>query len=229
MTTIMLVEDDEILRENFSELLRDEHFDVETYSDIQSAQARFNQPLPDLVILDITLGKDTDAGFQLCAELRKRCQSIPIIFFTSHDSDFDKISGMRLGVDDYLTKNVSFDYLVVRIKALIKRIRVLSGSKTEKAVKKTSGELMIDLDTFSAYWKGQKLDISLTQLWMLQSLIDRPGHVRSHEQLMQAANVVVEHNTVTAHIKNLRVQFQKVDPMFSSIKTERGFGYRWAN
>jgi two-component system OmpR family response regulator len=227
MASIMLVEDDDLLRENFAELLRDEGFDVEAFADRPAALRRFEQPLPDLVILDITLGKETEAGFQLCSELRKRSETIPVIFFTSHDSDFDKISGMRFGVDDYLTKDVSMDYLVVRIKALLRRIETLSGVRAESGNELRRGDLALNMDTLTAQWKGETLNLSLTQLWILHALASHTGHVKSYEQLMCAAKVTVEPNTIAAHIKNIRKLFQAVDPAFSAIKTERSMGYRW--
>ncbi|HRP95696.1 MAG TPA: response regulator [Rhodocyclaceae bacterium] len=227
MTRILLVEDDELLRENFSELLRDEGFEVEACADSATTLKRFDQPLPDLVILDITLGKETDAGFRLCSELRKRSETIPIIFFTSHSSDFDKISGMRFGVDDYLTKDVSLDYLVVRIKTLLRRIETLSGAKAEPENELRRGDLTINMHSLTARWKGTPLKLSLTQLWMLHALASHPGHVKSYEQLMNAAKITVEPNTIAAHIKNIRKIFQDVDSGFSAIRTERNMGYRW--
>ena len=227
MSRIMPVEDDEILRENFTELLRDEGFDVEAFADSEGALAAFDQPLPELAIFDITLGTETDAGFRLCGELRKRSETIPIIFFTSHSSDFDKISGMRLGVDDYLTKDISMDYLVVRIKALLRRFATLSSNKEEPSNEVRRGDLTLNMNTFTARWKGERLNLSLTQLWMLHALASHPGHVKSYEQLMSAGKVTVEPNTISAHIKNIRKVFHAVDPEFAAIKTERNMGYRW--
>lgn len=227
MTRILLVEDDPLLRNNFSELLRDEGFDVETCGDSAAALQAFDQPLPDLVILDITLGRETEAGFRLCSELRKRSETVPIIFFTSHTSDFDKISGMRFGVDDYLTKDTSMDYLAVRIKALLRRIETLSANKAESGIEVSRGDLTLNMSALTARWKGTKLNLSLTQLWMLHALANHPGQVKSYEQLMSAAKITVEPNTIAAHIKNIRKLFLAIDPAFSAIKTERNLGYRW--
>lgn len=227
MPRILLVEDDELLRENFAELLRDEGFEIETAADSDEALRAFERPLPDLVILDITLGRETDAGFRLCSDLRKRSETVPVIFFTSHSSDFDKISAMRFGVDDYLTKDVSMDYLVVRIKALLRRIDTLSGKKAAPDNVMRRGELTLDMNTLTARWRGERLSLSLTQLWMLHALASNPGHVRSNEQLMNAAKITVEPNTIAAHIKNIRKVFAAVDPDFAAIRTERNLGYRW--
>jgi len=229
MATIILVEDDPILQSNFTDLLTDEGFAVEGYTDRQSAMQRFEEFLPDIVLLDISLGRETEAGFQLCQELRKKSETIPIIFLTSHDSDFDKISGMRLGADDYLTKDISMDYLLVRINALLRRIEV------HKAIREnaedtiiTKDKLSINLDELVILWDSTPLDISLTQFWIVRALANHSGHVHTHSQLMEAANITVEPNTIAAHIKNIRERFEEIDPAFSCIKTERGIGYRWA-
>jgi len=229
MAKILFVEDDDTLRENFTRLLQREGFEVDAVSNKVSAMEHFDLSVPDLAILDITLGNETEAGFHLCAELRNKSQTTPIIFFTLHDSDFDKISGMRLGADDYITKDVNLDYLVVRIKALLHRVEVLSGSNTGPDNELKRGNLYINMDTLYAKWKDKPLDLSLTQLWMLYALVNHPGHVRSLQQLMEAANITTQPNTVAVHVKNIRSQFQKIDGDFVSIKTERGIGYRWIN
>lgn len=228
MNTITLVEDDEILRENYTDLLESEGFAIQSYSDYESALLSFNKSLPDLALLDISLGKDTEAGFELCRELRKMSDTLPIIFFTSHASDIDKISGMRLGADDYLTKDISFEYLIVRIKALLKRIKALSGAKVENSNSGiTLGNMQISLATMSAYWKNKHIPLSLTQVYILTDLCKYPGKVRSPQQLMNAAGIIVAPNTIAAHIKNIRNTIREIDADFNAIVTERAAGYRW--
>jgi len=229
MARILFVEDNDTLRDNFTRLLQREGFEVDSVSNKASALEHFDMSVPDLAILDITLGNETEAGFHLCTELRNKSQTTPIIFFTLHDSDFDKISGMRLGADDYITKDVNLDYLIVRIKALLHRVEVLTNGVTEDSNELKRGNLYINMDTLFAKWKDSPINLSLTQLWMLHALANQPGHVRSLQQLMDASNITTQPNTVAVHIKNIRLQFQKIDPEFSAIKTERGIGYRWIN
>lgn len=225
---ITLVEDDEILRDNFSDLLRSEGFEVQTFADRDSAKEGFLRELPDIALLDISLGQDVEAGFSLCTELRQISESLPIIFFTSHASEMDKISGMRLGADDYLTKDISFEYLIVRIRALLKRVSILSSNqKPSQANTISHGPLSIDLDQLSATWNGIHVELSLTQVYMLIALTQQPGKVLTSRNLMNAANIIVEPNTISAHIKNIRNAFRQIDPEFSSIRTERSVGYRW--
>lgn len=227
MYKILFVEDNKDIRESYSKLLKQAGFEVSAVADSSSALKHFDQAKTDLVILDIILGSDSDAGFNLCTELRKRSNSIPIIFLTSLDSDFDKISGMRLGADDYLTKDINIDYLLVRIKALLRRVEVLSGKNNDVLKEMSCGDLIINLDTLTATWKHQALDLNITQIWMLHALTHKPGHVLSIQQLMDAANMTIQANTVAVHIMNIRKAFQAVDANFDAIKNERGIGYRW--
>lgn len=225
MNTILLVEDEVAIRDYYTGALTGAGFEVVSHKDSASAIQQFETAPPDLALLDITLGEDTDAGFHLCMELRKRSKMLPIIFLTSHDSDFDKISGMRLGADDYITKDVNVEYLIVRIKALLNRIEAMSDNNASNNTIK-QGDLTVSMDTLSVFWKEEKVDLSLTQLWMVHALASKINCVRTPQQLMDAANITVESNTITVHINNIRSQFQAIDPDFSAIRTERGIGYR---
>jgi two-component system OmpR family response regulator len=229
MANILFVEDDETIRENYSELLTAAGFRVNGFSDSVSALQHFESHSTDLAILDVALGEDVDAGFHLCAELRKRSEQLPIIFLSVRDSDIDKISGMRLGADDYLTKGASIHYLVARINALLHRIEVLTGAKAASGTILKRGNLTINMDTMYATWKDKPLDLSLTQLWMVHALASNRGYVRTPQQLMDAANITVQTNTLTVHMRNIRQIFESIDPDFSAIRTERGMGYRWVD
>ena len=229
MANILFVEDDDTIRENYSELLTAAGFKVNGFSDSASALQHFESHKTDLAILDIALGEDTDAGFHLCTELRRRSQHLPIIFLTVRDSDIDRISAMRLGADDYLTKGTSVQYLVARIKALLHRIEVLTGAKNVSGNILKRGELTINMDTMYATWKDKPLNLSLTHLWMVHALASNRGFVRTPQQLMDAANITVQTNTLTVHLRNIRKTFEDIDPDFSAIRTERGIGYRWVD
>lgn len=230
MANILYVEDDPTLRENFSKILSSEGFHVSAFSDEKSALDGYSNGQFDLALLDITLGNTIEGGFQLCTELRKLSEKLPIIFFTAHDNDFDKISGMRLGADDYITKDTNVNYLIVRIRALLRRIEVLSRDESDT----TNNEIIIDalkfnMDSLTAHWNNEPLVLTLTQLWILHALTVKPGQVCSLQQLMEAAKITIQPNTVAAHIKSIRNEFMRIDPEFTSIKTERGNGYRWVN
>ena len=227
MDRIILVEDDDILRQNYTELLTDEGFEVEAFADRNSFTTRIEQALPDLVLLDITLGRDRDVGYDLCLELRRRSSTLPIIFFTSHDSEPDRISGLRLGADDYLTKDISMAYLVVRIQSLLKRSAARLHADTGATAVQQVGALSLDPDRLSVLWRETPVPLSLTHFWMVHALIRYPGHVKSHDHLMEAAHITVTPNTIASHIKSIRSHFKAIDPGFHCIETERGRGYRW--
>ncbi len=231
---IAYVEDDDSTRRRYSRMLRDSGFDVTTYAGKEEALAGFRQELPDLALLDITHRDERDAGYQICTELRRISDELPIIFLTGHDGEIDRISGLRLGADDYITKDTSPEYLVIRIEALFRRLDAIRSTYANRPAADTpaadsSGEIRLD-ETYSAvYWKGTKVDMPLTHFWMVRELCSKPGQVRSHRDLMKAANLVVEPNTITAHVKSIRDSFTRIDSHFRCIKTERGRGYRWVS
>jgi len=225
---IALVEDDELLRANYSQALVRDGYEVDSYSSREEAMSAFKKKLPDLAILDVMLQDEMEGGFELCRQLRQASPTIPIIFLTARDSDLDRVSGLRLGAWDYLTKNTTtLDFLPVRISSLFKMLEALESAKDigEKII--TVGKLRIEEERKQVSWNNQQLNLTLTEFWLLLSLVHYPGHVKSHEQLMEAANVVVTNNAIAAHIRRIRDKFHEVDPDFDSIRAEYGMGYRW--
>ena len=223
---IAIVEDDPAIRANYAEALRKHGFEVSAYGTREEALAAMRARLPDLAVIDIGLAGDPDAGFVLCRELRALSSSLPIIFLTARDSDFDVVSGLRLGADDYLTKDVSLPHLLARIGALFRRAELSHepGASEESLAR---GELALDLKRFSIVWRGKSVPLTLTEFWMVHALVRHPGHVKNREQLMREANLVVDDGTVTSHVKRIRRKFQGVDPAFEHIETAYGMGYRW--
>jgi two-component system, OmpR family, response regulator len=228
---IALVEDDEIIRNNYSEILADEGFEVVVFSNRQEAMNFFKTSLPDIAILDVGLQDERDGGFKLCSDLRRLAPKLPIIFLTSRDEEVDRISGLRLGADDYITKDASINFLMVRIEALFHRIEVITQTDApEQKIEQNNvdfGPLRLDKKLLKAAWKNTPIDITLTQFWMLCELVDNPGEVKTCDKLMHAAHICVEPNTITAHIKMIRSRFRDIDSDFDCIKTERSAGYRW--
>jgi two-component system, OmpR family, response regulator len=223
---IALVEDDPAIRANYSEALRKHGYDVSAYAARDEALAAMRSRLPDMAIIDIGLGSDADAGFALCRDLRAQSASLPILFLTARDSDFDVVSGLRLGADDYLTKDISLPHLLARIGALFRRAELAREPQAQEETV-TRGELTMDLKRFSVSWRGKPVPLTLTEFWMLHALARHPGHVKSREQLMGEANLVVDDGTVTSHVKRIRRKFQGVDAGFEHIETAYGMGYRW--
>jgi two-component system OmpR family response regulator len=223
---IALVEDDPVLRENVADVLRRQGYDTVVYADRAAALTGLASRLPDLAIVDIGLGDEIDGGFTLVRELRARSETLPIMFLTARDSDFDLVAGLRLGADDYLAKTISMPHLLARIAALFRRIEVLASPPRQDEVV-DRGALRLDLKRMMATWRGKAVDLTLTEFWMVHSLARHPGHVKSRDSLMSEANLVVDDATITSHVKRVRRKFQAVDRNFDAIDTVYGMGYRW--
>ncbi|HNP37653.1 MAG TPA: proteobacterial dedicated sortase system response regulator [Woeseiaceae bacterium] len=223
---IAIVEDEAAIRENYSAAFRREGYGVDAYDARKPALAAFETRLPDLVVIDINLKDDVEGGFELCRALRARAPELPIIFLTARDSEFDAVSGLRLGADDYLTKDISLPHLMARIAALFRRLDAIREPQT-KDNRIARGDLEIDTDRMNVSWQGRPLGLTLTEFWLVHALARYPGHVKNRQQLMDAAQAVLDDNTITSHIKRIRRKFVAIDPDFDAIETVYGMGYRW--
>ena len=223
---IVIVEDEATIRHNYEDALHRYGYRVTGFADRETAMDALTRRLPDLVIIDVGLGDDVEGGFELCRELRGMSKSLPIIFLTARDSDLDVISGLRLGADDYLTKDISLQHLVARVVALFRRVEALSGGAGEEQLLER-GPLKFSLERMEVSWKDQEVPLTVTEFWIIHSLIRHPGHVRSRQQLMDDANVLVDDQTITSHVKRIRRKFVKADPDFDRLDTVYGAGYRW--
>jgi len=223
---IAIVEDEATIRHNYEDALRRFGYRVTGFGDKDSAMAAMTRRLPDLVIIDVGLGDEIEGGFELCRELRSMSRSLPIIFLTARDSDLDVISGLRLGADDYLTKDISLQHLVARVVALFRRVEALSGMSGDENMLER-GPLKFSVERMEVSWKDQPVQLTVTEFWIIHSLIRHPGHVRSRAQLMDDANVLVDDQTITSHVKRIRRKFLQADAEFDRLDTVYGAGYRW--
>jgi two-component system OmpR family response regulator len=223
---IAIVEDEIAIRENYVAAFKREGYAVDAYEARGPALEAFAARLPDLVVIDINLKDDVEGGFELCRELRSRAPDLPIIFLTARDSEFDAVSGLRLGADDYLTKDISLPHLMARIAALFRRLDAMSKPQAaQNRIKR--GDLEIDTDRMMISWQGQPIGLTLTEFWLVHAMARYPGHVKNRQQLMDAAQAVLDDNTITSHIKRIRRKFVAVDADFDAIETVYGMGYRW--
>lgn len=223
---IAIVEDEATIRNNYVDALKRYGYHVTGYGQLQPAREAFARRLPDLVIIDVGLGDDVEGGFELCRELRVMSRGLPIIFLTARDSDFDVISGLRLGADDYLTKDISLQQIVARVVALFRRVEALSGGRSDEKLLER-GKLKFSVERMEVSWNDQPVPLTVTEFWIIHSLIRHPGHVRTRQQLMDDANVLVDDQTITSHIKRIRRKFVNADPEFDQLDTVYGAGYRW--
>src|SRR5436309_1805921 len=223
---IALVEDDPTIRQNYADALARAGYEVAAFGDRVTASRTLAARLPELAIIDIGLGSDIDGGFALCRELRAASGRLPIIFLSARDSDFDIVSGLRVGADDYVTKDVSLPQLLARISALFRRVDAAAQAPAADDILHR-GKLELDAQRMTASWAGKPVGLTVTEFWMVHSLARHPGHVKDRDQLMRDAEMVVDDGTITSHVKRIRKKFLAVDGEFAAIETLYGMGYRW--
>ena len=224
---IAIVEDEPAIRDNYAAAFTREGYVVRTYGNRAEAMAAFAARLPDLAIVDISLEDEPEGGFELCRQLRALSVELPIIFLTARDSELDAVSGLRLGADDFLTKDLSLAHLSARVNALFRRVDALRKPPESQEQRVRRGPLTLDVERMRAEWEGKVVLLSLTEFWIVHALARHPGHVKNRQQLMDAANVVLDDNTITSHVKRIRRKFQSVAPAFDALQTVYGMGYRW--
>lgn len=230
MSRIALVDDDRNILTSVAMTLEAEGFEVETYTDGQAALDAFNKKLPDMAVLDIKMPRMD--GMDLLQRLRQKTQ-MPVIFLTSKDDEIDEVLGLRMGADDYVKKPFSQRLLVERIRALLRRQEAVDGDAAgngPEAKLMERGELRMDPLRHSVSWKGKDVSLTVTEFLLLQALAQRPGFVKSRDQLMDVAyddQVYVDDRTIDSHIKRLRKKMRTADDDFSAIETLYGIGYRY--
>ena len=227
-TKIALVDDDQNILTTVSILLESEGFQVSKFTDGEAALEAFEETPPDLAVLDIKMPRMD--GMELLNRLR-RTSNLPVIFLTSKDDEIDEFLGLKMGADDYVKKPFSQRLLVERIRTVLRRHKAKeSSSETDEEDVLVRGRLRLDSVRHACYWDEQEVTLTVTEFMLLHCLAVRPGHVKSRDQLMDAAyddNIYVDDRTIDSHIKRLRKKIRTVDPEFSAIETLYGVGYRF--
>jgi two-component system response regulator ChvI len=231
MATIALVDDDKNILASVTMLLEQEGYHVRSYTDGASALTALTANPPDLAVLDIKMPRMD--GMELLRRLRQSME-IPVIFLTSKDEEIDELMGLNAGADDYIRKPFSQRLLLERVKAILRRAEgkkstgaPAPGEKKETLVR---GQLTLDPMRHECMWTGKPVRLTVTEFLILQCLAQRPGFVKSRDNLMDAAyddQVYVDDRTIDSHIKRLRKKFKVVDDNFDSIETLYGVGYRY--
>ncbi|MHA1536432.1 MAG: response regulator transcription factor [Alphaproteobacteria bacterium] len=227
--TIALVDDDRNILTSVSMALEAEGFEVRSYADGADALQGLSGRPADLVVLDIKMPRMD--GMELLSRLRQT-SDVPVIFLTSKDDEIDEVLGLRMGADDYITKPFSQRLLIERVRAILRRSEAPSNGKESQEAGKviTRGELVMDPARHMCTWRAKEVTLTVTEFLILQALAARPGHVKSRDQLMDAAygeNIYVDDRTIDSHIKRLRKKFKVVDTEFDKIETLYGIGYRY--
>jgi two-component system response regulator ChvI len=232
--TIALVDDDKNILTSVSIAIQSEGFATRIYSDGETALKALIENPPDLAVLDIKMPRMD--GMELLRRLREK-SAIPVIFLTSKDDELDEALGLAMGADDYISKPFSQRLLIARIKAILRRTELSSNSESSEEAEGelperiVRGRLDMDPARHRVTWSGDNVTLTVTEFMILESLAQRPGIVKSRDQLMDAAytdDVYVDDRTIDSHIKRLRRKFRQVDGDFNAIETLYGVGYRFA-
>jgi two-component system response regulator ChvI len=235
MANITLVDDDENIVASVSLALESLGHAVKAYYDGASGLAALESEPPDLAILDVKMPRMD--GMEVLRRLRQT-SATPVIMLTSKDEEIDEILGFNLGADDYIHKPFSQRLLLERVKAVLRRAGVdaedaAAGGEPgaaagSRALKR--GKLTLDPARHDCLWEDRPVRLTVTEFLLLQSLAQRPGFVKSRDNLMDAAyddQVYVDDRTIDSHIKRMRKKFRQVDPTFDAIETLYGVGYRY--
>src|SRR5689334_13917065 len=231
MAKITLVDDDENIVTSVSLALESHGHTIKAYYDGAAGLAALENEPPDMAILDVKMPRMD--GMEVLRRLR-RTSDLPVIILTSKDDEIDEILGFNLGADDYIHKPFSQRLLIERVRAVLRRAGIgveEAGSAAEagaKAIKR--GRLTLDPARHDCLWDGKPVRLTVTEFLLLQSLAQRPGFVKSRDNLMDAAyddQVYVDDRTIDSHVKRMRKKFREVDPDFDAIETLYGVGYRY--
>jgi two-component system response regulator ChvI len=232
MAKITLVDDDENIVASVSLALESHGHTVKAYYDGATGLAALESDPPDMAILDVKMPRMD--GMEVLRRLRQTSE-LPVIILTSKDDEIDEILGFNLGADDYIHKPFSQRLLIERVKAVLRRGReteepgsTSAGQPQSKALRR--GRLTLDPARHDCLWDGKPVKLTVTEFLLLQSLAQRPGFVKSRDNLMDAAyddQVYVDDRTIDSHVKRMRKKFRQVDPEFDSIETLYGVGYRY--
>ena len=227
--TIALVDDDRNILTSVSMALEAEGFAVRTFTDGDTALRGLSSRPVDLAILDIKMPRMD--GMELLQQLRRQ-SDLPVIFLTSKDEEVDEIMGLRMGADDYVKKPFSQRLLLERINVLLRR-RDRTGMDDNDPNGEppiVRGNLRLDSSRHQSTWRAKPVNLTVTEFLIVKALASRPGHVKSRDQLMDAAygeHIYVDDRTIDSHIKRLRKKFKDIDPEFEQVETLYGIGYRY--
>src|SRR5262245_12084285 len=202
--TILVVDDDPKIREVIRFAVGREGFQVLEAGNGRDAVEMFRKTPADLIILDILM-PEMD-GTEVCKTIR-RTSSVPIIFLSSKDDEVDRILGLELGGDDYVTKPFSPRELVARVRAVLRRRVPAAATPEAGAGRIVHGRLTLDLDRFQAAWDGQEIVLTVTEFGLLRTLLGYPGKVYTREELIDggyAYDNVVSGRTIDSHVRRLR-------------------------
>jgi two-component system response regulator ChvI len=230
--TIALVDDDRNILTSVSIALQAEGFATRVYSDGETALKALLDNPPDLAVFDVKMPRMD--GMELLRRFREK-SAVPVIFLTSKDDELDEALGLAMGADDYIAKPFSQRLLIARIRAILRRTEMRAVPPSEAPAEEEQpqivrGRLSMDPARHRVSWDGRDVTLTVTEFMILEALAQRPGVVKSRNQLMDVAyhdDIYVDDRTIDSHIKRLRRKFRAIDGEFKAIETLYGVGYRF--
>ena len=227
--TIVIVEDDDDQRSNYENLLTRRLYTVHAFATKAEALDHLSRHRPDLLILDIILGSDYDGGFELYSEAVRFHEGLPVLFLTDRDGEFDKVWGLTMGAWDYQSKPISMEFLAAKVATLMMLANNQSRPSSDANTEVVRGDLVLNTLSRNVVWAGEPvLNLTVTEFNMLHALVLHPGNITTYDQFAKVTHsTVIEKNTISAHIKNLKRKIKAVAPNFNAIGSEYGLGYRW--
>ena len=228
--TIALVDDDRNILTSVSLALQAEGFTTRIYADGAAGLKGVMENPPDLAVVDIKMPRMD--GMEMLRRLREK-SDVPVIFLTSKDTEIDEALGLAMGADDYIGKPFSQRLLIERIRAVLRRTanrRAPADADEVPSEPILRGKLEMDPARHRVRWGGRDVPLTVTEFLILDALAQRPGFVKSRDQLMDVAyahDSYVDDRTIDSHIKRLRKKFRAVDSQFKAIETLYGVGYRF--
>lgn len=232
MSKILVVDDEKNILELVRFNLEREGYQVLTSLDGKSALELASTEIPDLILLDIMLpGMD---GLEVCRELRQNpvTRDIPIVMLSAKADELDRVLGLEMGADDYITKPFSPRELVARVKARLRRAPQSEVKTGEVQVEKRidCGRMLIDEERFAVYIDGIKQDFTLKEFELIRFFARHPGKVFSRDQILEQVwgyDHAGDSRTVDVHIRHIRQKFEQLQQAEQVIETVRGVGYRF--
>lgn len=227
---ILVVDDEPSITKLVSFNLEKAGYDVDTAADGQAALDKVQDNQPDLIVLDLMLPKVD--GLEVCKRLRQENNHIPVIMLTAKDEELDRVLGLELGADDYVTKPFSPRELVARVKAVLRRSAIKDALEQADAKQKplVIGDLVIDVEGYESYVQGKRLELTPKEFELLVYMATHRGRVLSRDQLLNAVwnyDFVGDSRIVDVHVSHLRDKIEPDTRRPLYIKTVRGIGYKF--
>ncbi|MEK7753021.1 MAG: response regulator transcription factor [Acidobacteriota bacterium] len=224
MSRILVIEDDPAILRGLADSLKRDSYEVLTAADGEAGYKLLAERNPDLLILDLMVPKLS--GYEICRRLRAEGMTTPVLMLTARSDEADRVLGLDLGADDYVTKPFSLRELLARVRALLRRAQPARPALDELRV----NDLEIDFRSYEARKRGQPLELTRREFQILRALASRPNEVITRSELLDqiwGADVYVTTRTVDTHVAGLRAKLEPDPAQSGHIVTVRGVGYKW--